>query len=166
MQSHCNHSTLPSMKSLLKLSWNVMECLPTSPSPMPLSTDVAHWVVNGANIEIPSTCACMRRNFTWLDKTRAFMVCEGFKAQGCMLYPHNLWDRPRFHQRSSCSLIVMIHHSNQHNLCQNSLEMSWNIFQQAHRQCHYPPTSQVEQWMGPTLKFLQLMPVCVEIWHG
>ena len=60
MQSHCNHSPFPSMKSLSKLSWNVMERLPTIPSPM-------------------------------------------------------------------------LH---------------------------------VEQWMGPTLKFLQLVHVCVKIWHG
>ena len=96
---------------------------------MPLSTDVAGWVVNGANAKIPSTCAYMCWNFTWLDKTHAFMAWEGFKAQGCMSCPHNLWYRPRFHQRSSCSLIVIICHSHQWNHCRNSLEMSWNIIQ-------------------------------------
>ena len=95
------------MKSLLKISWNVMEHLPRSPSPMPLSTDVTSWAVKGANFEIPSTSACMRQNLTWLDKTHAFMVWDGFKAQGYMLCSHNLWDCPRFHQRSSCSLIVI-----------------------------------------------------------
>ena len=134
--------------------------------PMPLSTDIAHWVVNGANVQIPLTCACMHQNLTWLDKTCAFTVWEGFKAQGCMLCPHNHWDCPRFHQLSSCSLIVIIHHSHQGNLCPNYLEISWNVFQQAHRQCHYPPTSHVRQWVGPTLKFLQLVHVWVKIWHG
>ena len=110
-------------------SWNVMEHLPiTRPSPMPLSTDVACWAAIGANVQSPSTCACMCRNLTWLDKTHAFTVWEGFKAQGCMLCPHNLWDPPHFHQRSSCSLIVIIHHSHQWNICWNSLEMSWNVF--------------------------------------
>ena len=154
------------MKSLSKLSWNVMERLPSSPSSMPLSTDVACWAVKGANIEIPSTCASMRRNLTWLDKTHAFTLWEGFKAQGYMSCPHNLWDRPRFHQLSSCNLVVIILHSHQGNLCQNSIEMSWNVFQQAHHQFHYPPMSHIEQWMGTTLKFLQLVTVCVEIWHG
>ena len=119
-----------------------------------------------ANVEIPSTCACMHQNFKWLDKTHAFMVWEGFKAQGYMSCTHNLWYHPRFHQCSSCSLIVIIHHSHQWNLCKNSLQMSWNVFQQSHQQCHYSLTSHVEQWMGQMLKFLQLVLVCVKIWHG
>ena len=147
------------------MSWNIFQL--TIPPPMQLSTDIAHWDVNGDNIEIHSTCSYMCRNLTWLDKTHAFMVWEGFKAQGCMSCPHNLWDHPRFHQHSSCSLVVIIRHSHQGNLCQKSLEMSWNVFQlQAHRQCNYPATLHVEQWMGPTLKFLQLVPICVEILHG
>ena len=109
------------------MSWNVFQL--TSSSPMPLSTNVSHWAVNGVNIEIPSTCAYMRRNLTWLDKTHAFTLWEGFKAQGCMPCPHNLWDRPCFHQCSSCILIVIICHSHQRNHCRNSLEMSWNTFQ-------------------------------------
>ena len=152
------------MKSLSKHSWNVMEHLPTIPSPIPLSTNVARWVVNGANVEIPSTCDCMHQNLTWLDKTHAFTLWEGFKAREYMSCPHNLWlVHPRFHQCSSWSLIVIIHHSHLWNRCRNSLEMSWKVFQQAHRQCHYPPTSHVEQWMGTTLKFLQLEHVCVKM---
>ena len=50
-------------------------------------------------------------------------------------------------------------------LCQNSLEISWNLFQHANHQFH-PPMSHGEQWMGPTLKLLQTVPICVEIWHG
>ena len=143
------------MESLSKLSWNVMERIPTTLWPMPLSTNVAHWAANGYNVEITSTCACMHQNLTWLDKTHAFMLWEGFKAREYMSCPHNLWlDRPCFHQRSSCNLIVIIRHSHQWNICRNSLEMSWNIFQQSHHQYHYPPMSHVEQWMGPTLKFL------------
>ena len=79
--------------------------------------------------EMGQRCACMHRNLTWLEKTHAFIVWEGFRAKGCMSCPHNLWDRPHFHQRSSCSLIVIIRHSHQQSLCQNSLEMSWNVFQ-------------------------------------
>ena len=37
--------------------------------------------------------------------------------------------------------------------------MSWNVFQQSHHQCHCPPTSHIEQWMGPMLKSLQLVPM-------
>ena len=133
---------------------------------MPLSTDVTRWVVNGANIEISSTCACMRRNLAWLDTTHTFMVWDGFKDQGCMSFTCNVWYHPHFHQRSSCNLFVIIRHSHQQNICWNSLEMSWNVFQQAHHWCHYPPTSHVDQWKGPMLKFLQLVPICVEIWHG
>ena len=166
MHSHCHHSSFPSIESWLKLSWNVMECLPTSSSPMPWSIDVGRWAVNGEIVEIPSTCSCMHQNLTWLDKTHAFMLWEGFKAQGCISCPHNLWDRPHFHQRSSCSLIVISRHSHQRNLCRNSLEMSWNIFQKSHHQCHYPLTSHIEQWMGPMLKSIQLVPICIEIWHG
>jgi hypothetical protein len=151
-------------RNSLEMSRNIFQL--TIPSPMPLSTDSARWAMNGANVEIPSTWACMCRNLTWLDKTHAFTVWEGFKAQVCMSFLHNICDHPRFHQRSSCSLIVIIHHPNQWNLCWNSLEMSWNVFQQANHQCHYTSTSHVEQWMGPTLKFLQLVLVCVEIWHG
>ena len=45
--------------------------------------------------------------------------------------------------------------------------MSWNVLQlQSHHQCHYPLMSHVEKWKGPTLKFLQLVLVCIEIWHG
>ena len=106
-----------------------MERLPTSPSPIPWSTDVACWAVNGANVEIPSTFACMLQYLTWLDKTHAFMVWDVFKAQGCMSCLHNLWDHPRFHQRSSCSLIVIFCHSHQRNICRNSLEISLNVFQ-------------------------------------
>ena len=144
-----------------------MEHLPiTNPSPMSLSTDIARWVMKGTNVEIPSTYACMCQNLTWLDKIHAFIVWEGFKAQGCMSCPHNLWDHPHFHQRSSCNLIVIIHHSHQQSICQNSLEMSWNIFQlQTHHQCHYPLTSHVEKWKGTTLKFLQLVSICIEIWR-
>ena len=98
-------------------NWNVMEHLPWSPSPIPWSINVAHWALNGANVEIPSTYACMHQNLTWLDKTCAFTVWEGFKAQGCMACPQNLWDHPRLHQHSSCSLMVIIHHSHQRNLC-------------------------------------------------
>ena len=123
MQSRCHHSPFPSTKSLLKLSWNVMECLPTIPSPIPLSTNIARWAVNGANVEITSTCAYMCQNLTWLDKTHAFTVWEGFKAQGCMSCPHNLWDHPCLHQCSSWSLIVIICHSHQQNLCLNSFVM-------------------------------------------
>ena len=94
MQSHCHHSPFPSKKSLSKLSWNIMERLPKSLSPMPLSTDVARWVVKGDNIEITSTCFHMGRILTWLDKTHAFTVWEGFEAKGCMSCPHNFWDRP------------------------------------------------------------------------
>ena len=166
MQSHCHHLSFSSMESLSKLSWNFMECLPTSPSPMTLSIDVARWAVKGANVEIPSNCVCMHQNFTWLDKTHSFMLWEGFKAQGCMSCPHNHWDCPRFHQLSSCSLIVIICNSHQENLCRNYPEMSWKVFQQSHHQCRYPPTSHIEQWMGPTLKFLQIVCVCVKIWHG
>ena len=143
-----------------------MECLPISPSLMPLSTDVAHWVVKGANVEIPSTCACMCQNLTWIDKTHAFMVWDGFKVEGCMSFMHNVWYRPYFHQHSSCNLTVIIHHSHQWNLFQNSLEMSWNVFHWSHHQFHFPPMLHVEQWMGPMLKSLQLVPICVEIWHG
>ena len=104
MQSHCHHLWFTSIEYLSKIYWNVMVCAPiTSPSPMPLSTDVARWAVKGANVEIPSTCACMCQNLTWLDKTHAFTVWEGFKAQGCMSCPHNLWDCPCFHQCSSLS---------------------------------------------------------------
>ena len=153
-------------ESLLKLSWNVMESLPRIPSLMPLSIDMAHWVVNGANAKIPSTCECMCQNLTWSNKTHAFMVRGVLKGQGCMLCPHNLWYHPRFHQHSSCNLTVIIFHSHQWNLCQSSLEISWNIFQQAHHQCHYPLRSHVEQWMGPMLKFHKIVSVCIEIWHG
>ena len=118
MQSHCHHSPFPSTKSLSKLSWNVMECLPTIPSPMSLYTDIARWVVNGANVEIPSTCSYMHWNLTWLDKTHAFMVLEGFEAQGCMSCLHNICDHPCFHQHSWCSLIVII--------CQSHHGMSSN----------------------------------------
>ena len=121
MQSHYHHFPFPSTESLSKLSWNVMERLPTIPSPMPLPTDVARWAVNGANVEIPLTCANMRWNLTWLDKTHAFTLWEGFKAQGCMSCPHNVWDHPHFHQRSSCNLIVIFCHSHQRNICCNSL---------------------------------------------
>ena len=148
-------------RNSLEMSWKVFQL--TSPSPIPLSIDVTRWAVNGANVEIPSTCAYMCQNLTWLDKTHASMAWEGFKDQGCMLCPHNRWDRPRFHQCSSCSLIVIICHSHQLNHCQNSLEMSWNFFQEAHHQCNYPPTSHIEQWKGPTLKFLQLVPICIKI---
>ena len=167
MQSHCHHSPFPSREYLSKLSWNVMERIPiTSPSWMSLSTNVECWVVKGANFEIPSTCACVHRNLTWWDKTHAFMVWEGFKAQGCMSFPHNLLDRPHFHQCWSCSLIVIIRHSHQGNLCWTSLGMSWNVSQlQAHHQCHYPSTSHIEKWKGPMLKFLILVPVCIEIWR-
>ena len=54
---------------------------------------------------------CMCRILTWLDKTHTFMVWEGFKAQVCMSCLHNIFDHPHFHQRSSCSLIVIILHS-------------------------------------------------------
>ena len=81
MQYHCNHLPFASMKSLSKLSWNVMKHLPTSPSQISLSTNVAHWAGKGDNIEIPSTCACMHWNLTWLDKTHAFTVWEGFKQR-------------------------------------------------------------------------------------
>ena len=86
-------------------------------------TNVTHWVVNGANVEIPSTCAYMCRNLTWSDKKDAFTVWEDFKAQGYMSCPHNIWDHPHFHQRSSCSLIVIIPYSHQRKICPNSLEM-------------------------------------------
>ena len=42
--------------------------------------------------------------------------------------------------------------------------MSWN-FQFNHQKCH-ALTPHREQWMGPTLKFLQYVSVCIEIWHG
>ena len=107
IQSHCHHSVFPSMKYLSKLSWNIMECLSTSPLLMPLSTDVARWAVKGANFEIPSTCAYMCQNLTWLDKTHAFVVWEGFKAKWCMSFLHNVWDRPRFHHHSWCNNVVL-----------------------------------------------------------
>ena len=146
------------------MSQNIFQLM--IPSPMPLSSDVAHWAVKGANIEIPWTCACMSRNLIWLDKTHAFTMWEGFKAQGCLTCSKNIWDRPCFHQRSSCSLVVIILHSHQQNLCRNSLEMSWNVFHQSHHQYHYPPMLHIQQWRGPTSKFLQLVPVCIKIWHG
>ena len=120
---------IPKYEYLSKLSWNIMEHLPTSPSPMPWSTDAAHWALNGANVVITSNCACMHRNLTWLDKTHAFMVWDGFKAQGCMSFMHNVWYRPHFHQCSSCSFFVIFFHSHQRNIFQHSLEMSRNIFQ-------------------------------------
>ena len=64
----------------LEMSWNTFQL--TNPSPLPLATDVTRWVVNGANVEIPSTCAYMHRNLTLLDKRHAFTVWEGFKSQG------------------------------------------------------------------------------------
>ena len=148
----------------LELSWNAFQL--TSLSPIPLSTDVRRWVVNGANLEIPSTCAYMRQNLTWLDKAHAFTVWEGFKTQGYMVCLHNIWDHPHLHQWSWCNLIVIICHSHIWNLCRNSLEMSWNVFQQAHHQCHDPPIPHVGQWMGPTLWLLQIVHVCIKIWHG
>ena len=154
------------MESFSKLYWNVMECLPTSPSLMPWSADVTRWAVNQANVEISSNCACMHQNLTWLDKTPTFIMWEGFKAQGYLTYPQNIWDHPRLLQCSSCSLMVIIRHSHQQNLCRNSIEMSWNTFQQAHHQCHDPLTSHIDQWMGTTLKFLELVHACIEIWHG
>ena len=93
-------------------SWSLIVIILHS-SPMPLSSYIARSVVNGANVQIPSTCACMHLNLAWLDKTHAFTAWEGFKAQGCMSCPHILWDCPHFHQRSSCSLIVIIRHSRQ-----------------------------------------------------
>ena len=81
MQSHCHHSPFPSTESLSKISWNIMERFPTIPSPMPLCTDITHWAVNGKNVEIPSTWACVHRNLAWLDKTHAFTLWEGFKAK-------------------------------------------------------------------------------------
>ena len=62
------------------------------------------------NVEIPSNCACIHQNLTWLDRAHAFMVWDGFKAQGCLTCPHNIWDCPSLHQSSSCSLIVIIRH--------------------------------------------------------
>ena len=127
MKSHCHHLSFPSIESLSILYWNVMERLPKSTSPMPWSTDTARWVVNGANVEIPSTSTCMHRNLTWIDKTHALMVWDGFKAQGCMSSMHNVWYCPHFHQLSSCNLIVIIRYSHQWKLCRNSLEMSWKV---------------------------------------
>ena len=154
------------MESFSKLYWNVMERVPTSTSPMPWSIDVARWEVNGANFGIPINFAYMCRNLTWLDNTHAFIVWEGVNTQGCMSFPHNIWDFPHLHQRSSCSLIVIIRHSHLCNLCQNSLEMSWNVFLHSHHQCHDPPTSHVDLWMGPMFKFLQIVLVYIKIWHG
>ena len=166
MESHFLHSRFQSMESLSKLSRNVMEYLPSSPSPMPWSTDVTRWVVYRSSVEIPSTCSYMRQNFTWLDKTYAFMVWEGFKAQEWLTFPQTIWDHPHLHQRSSCSLMVIIIHSHQWSLCRNSIEMSWNVFQEDHHQCHDPPMPHVKKWVGPTLKFIQIVHVCIEIWHG
>ena len=152
-------------RKYLEMAWNIFQL--TSPPPIPLSTNVARWGVNGANIEIPSTCSYMCWNLTWLNKTHAFMVWDGFKAQGCMWCMHNLWDHPCFHQCSSCNLIVIICHSHQRNRCRKSLEMSSNTFQlTTHHHFHYPQTSHIEEWMGPMLKSLQLMPICIEISHG
>jgi len=148
------------MESLSKLSWNVTERLPTCPSPM-ASIESTRWAVNGANVEMSSNCSYMRRNLIWLDQVHALNVWEGFKTQGYLKSPHNLWDR----QHSSCNLIVIIPHSHLWNLFWNCLEISWNIFEHGHYQCH-PPMLLGEQWMGPTLKFLQIVLVCVEIWHG
>jgi hypothetical protein len=39
------------------MSWNIFQL--KIPPPMPLSTDVAHWGVNGANNEIPPNCSYM-----------------------------------------------------------------------------------------------------------
>ena len=153
------------MEYLSKIYWNEMEHLPRIPSPIPWSIDTTRWAVNRDNVEIPSNCASMLQNLTWLGKTHALMVWEGFNAQGFMSCPLNIWDRPRLHQLSWCNLIVIIHHSHLWNLCQNSLEMSWNVFQQVHHQCHDPSMSHVEQWMGPMFKFLQSVPLCIEIWH-
>ena len=119
---------IPINKIFFKTLLKCHGCIPTSPSPMPLSTGIARWGVNGANIEITSICAYMRRNLTWLDKTHAFTVWEGCKDRGYMSCLHNLWDRPCFHQGSSCSVIVIINHSQQWNRCRNYLEMSWNVF--------------------------------------
>ena len=35
----------------------------------------------------------------------------------------------------------------------------------AHHLCHYLLMSHVEKWKGPTLKFLQLVSLCIEIWR-
>ena len=126
MQSHFHHSPFPYMESLSQLSWNVMERLPTSPSPMPWSIDVTRWAVNGANVEIPSNCSCMHQNLTWLDKAQAFTVWEGFKAQGCLMCPYNLWDRLCLHQCSSCSLIVIIF---PFPSMESLSKLSWNVME-------------------------------------
>jgi hypothetical protein len=147
------------------MSWIIIHL--KIPPPMPLSTDVAHWVVNGTNIQIPSTCAYMSWNLTWLDKTHAFMVWEGFKAQECMSCLHNLWYRPCFHQCSSCSLIVIIHHSHQHNRSQNSLEMSWNAFQLT-SPSPIPLSTDVTRWVvnGANVEIPSTCSYMSWIWHG
>ena len=109
----------------------LLKCHGTS-SYIPITNIMIHWhctlTSEWGNTEIPSNCSYMHRNLTWLDKTHAFTVWEGFKAQGFLTCLHMLWDHPCLHQRSSCSIIVIIHHSHLWNLCRNSLEMSWNIF--------------------------------------
>ena len=83
----------------------------------------------------------------------------------CDVLAYKIWDLTRLHQCSSCTLIFIILHSHIWNLSQKSLETSWNAFQRAHHKFH-PPTSHDEQWMGLMLKFLQIVPVWVETWHG
>ena len=101
--------------------------------------------------------------FDIVRRTHTLMVCKGFKTQGSLPSPHNIQDRPSLHQRSSCSLIVIVCHSHLFNICRNSLEMSWN-FQHAHHQCH-PPTPHTDRWIGPMLKFLQNVIICIETLH-
>ena len=108
----------------LEISWNVIRL--KIPPPMPLSTDVARWVVNGANVEIPSTCASMRQNLTWLDKTHACMVWDGFKAQVCTLFTHNVWYLPHF----SSTFIMQFHWNHSPFPSTKSLlKLSWNVME-------------------------------------
>ena len=128
--SHCHHSPFPSMECLSKLFRNVMEHLPIKKS---TTNAIIHRCCTlsgewGQHWNFFNSCLYASK-FYMVHKTHAFTVWEGFKAQGCMSCPHNLWDHPCFHQRSSCSLIIIIHHSHEGNLCWNSFEMSWNIFQ-------------------------------------
>ena len=110
-------------RNSLEMSWNVFQL--KIPPPMPLSTDVACWVVNGANVEIPSACSCMHQNLTCLHKTHTFTAWEGFKAQGRMSCLHNIWYCPRFHRRSS--LFHCCHSSFPSMECLSKL--SWNVME-------------------------------------
>ena len=60
---------------------------------------------------------------SWNIFQQAFMLWEGFKAQGCISCLHNVWHHQYFHQHSSCSVIVIILHSHQWS------KLSWNVME-------------------------------------